>query len=254
MSDDVLVEESDGVAVLTINRPKARNAINGAVARGIAEALDSLESRPDIAAYVLTGAGGTFSAGMDLKGFLTGDLPVVEGRGFGGVTEAPPVKPLVAAVEGYALAGGFELALACDVIVASAQATFGLPEPRRGLVAGAGGIMRLPRRIPYHVAMEIALTGDHYPATRLYELGLVNRITEPGAALEGALELARKIAANAPLALAATKKVVIESQDWPLEEMFERQGAIINPVFMSKDAMEGAAAFAEKRAPRWSGE
>lgn len=254
MSDDVLVEESDGVAVLTINRPKARNAINGAVARGIAEALDSLESRPDIAAYVLTGAAGTFSAGMDLKGFLTGDLPVVEGRGFGGVTEAPPVKPLVAAVEGYALAGGFELALACDVIVASAQATFGLPEPRRGLVAGAGGIMRLPRRVPYHVAMEIALTGDHYPATRLYELGLVNRITEPGAALEGALELARKIAANAPLALAATKKVVIESQDWPLEEMFERQGAIINPVFMSKDAMEGAAAFAEKRAPRWSGE
>lgn len=254
MSDDVLVEESDGVAVLTINRPKARNAINGAVARGIAEALDSLESRPDIAAYVLTGAGGTFSAGMDLKGFLTGDLPVVEGRGFGGVTEAPPVKPLVAAVEGYALAGGFELALACDVIVASEQATFGLPEPRRGLVAGAGGIMRLPRRIPYHVAMEIALTGDHYPATRLYELGLVNRITEPGAALEGALELARKIAANAPLALAATKKVVIESQDWPLEEMFERQGAIINPVFMSKDAMEGAAAFAEKRAPRWAGE
>ncbi|MFG3442501.1 crotonase/enoyl-CoA hydratase family protein [Nonomuraea sp. NPDC047897] len=254
MSDDVLVEESDGVAVLTINRPKARNAINGAVARGIAEALDSLESRPDISAYVLTGAGGTFSAGMDLKGFLTGDLPVVEGRGFGGLTEAPPAKPLVAAVEGYALAGGFELALACDVIVASAEAKFGLPEPRRGLVAGAGGIMRLPRRIPYHVAMEIALTGDHYPAARLYELGLVNRITEPGAALEGALELARKIAANAPLALAATKKVVIESQDWPLEEMFERQGAIINPVFTSKDAMEGAAAFAEKRAPRWSGE
>ncbi|MBB6350336.1 crotonase/enoyl-CoA hydratase family protein [Nonomuraea muscovyensis] len=254
MSDDVLVEESDGVAVLTINRPKARNAINGAVARGIAEALDSLESRPDISAYVLTGAGGTFSAGMDLKGFLTGDLPVVEGRGFGGVTEAPPAKPLVAAVEGYALAGGFELALACDVIVASAEAKFGLPEPKRGLVAGAGGIMRLPRRIPYHVAMEIALTGDHYPAARLYELGLVNRLTEPGAALEGALELARKIAANAPLALAATKKVIVESQDWPLEEMFERQGAIINPVFMSKDAMEGAAAFAEKRAPRWTGE
>ncbi|MDF2708263.1 MAG: enoyl-CoA hydratase [Nonomuraea muscovyensis] len=138
--------------------------------------------------------------------------------------------------------------------MASAEAKFGLPEPKRGLVAGAGGIMRLPRRIPYHVAMEIALTGDHYPAARLYELGLVNRITEPGAALEGALELARKIAANAPLALAATKKVIVESQDWPLEEMFERQGAIINPVFMSKDAMEGAAAFAEKRAPRWTGE
>ncbi|MEV4367737.1 MULTISPECIES: crotonase/enoyl-CoA hydratase family protein [unclassified Nonomuraea] len=254
MSDEVLVEESGNVAVITINRPKARNAINGAVARGIAEALDTFDARPEISAYVLTGAGGTFCAGMDLKGFLSGDFPVVEGRGFGGIAEAPPKKPLVAAVEGYALAGGFELALSCDVIVASAESTFGLPEPKRGLVAGAGGIMRLPRRIPYHVAMEIALTGDHYPASRLYELGLVNRITEPGAALEGALELARKIAANAPLALAATKKVIIESQDWPLEEMFKKQGAIINPVFGSKDAMEGAAAFAEKRAPQWKGE
>ncbi|MEU0566738.1 crotonase/enoyl-CoA hydratase family protein [Nonomuraea sp. NPDC005983] len=254
MSDEVLVEESSGVAVITINRPAARNAVNGAVARGIAEALDTLDARPEISAYVLTGAGGTFCAGMDLKGFLSGDLPVVEGRGFGGLAEAPPKKPLVAAVEGYALAGGFELALSCDLVVASTEAKFGLPEPRRGLVAGAGGIMRLPRRIPYHVAMEIALTGDHYPASRLYELGLVNRITEPGQALEGALELARKISANAPLALAATKKVIIESQDWPLDEMFKRQGPIIHPVFGSKDAMEGAAAFAEKRAPQWKGE
>lgn len=254
MSDEVLVEESDNVAILTINRPKARNAVNGAVARGIAEALDALDARPDISAYVLTGAGGTFCAGMDLKGFLSGDFPVVPGRGFGGLTEAPPKKPLVAAVEGYALAGGFEMALACDLIVASSESTFGLPEPKRGLVAGAGGVMRLPRRIPYHVAMEIALTGDHYPASRLYELGLVNRVTEPGKALEGALELAKKIAANAPLALAATKKVIIESQDWSLEEMFKKQGAIINPVFSSKDAMEGAAAFAEKRPPAWKGE
>ncbi|TYB52777.1 crotonase/enoyl-CoA hydratase family protein [Nonomuraea sp. PA05] len=254
MSDEVLVEESGNVAILTINRPQARNAINGAVARGVAEALDTLDARPDISAYVLTGAGGTFSSGMDLKGFLSGDFPVVKGRGFGGLTEAPPKKPLVAAVEGYALAGGFELALACDVIVASSASKFGLPEPKRGLVAGAGGIMRLPRRIPYHVAMEMALTGDHYEAARLYELGLVNRITEPGAALEGALELARKIAANAPLALSATKKIVIESQDWSLEEMFEKQATIINPVFGSKDAMEGAAAFAEKRAPQWKGE
>ncbi|MFG1962225.1 crotonase/enoyl-CoA hydratase family protein [Nonomuraea sp. NPDC049028] len=254
MSDEVLVEESDGVAVITINRPAARNAINGAVARGIAAAVDALEARPDISAYVLTGAGGYFSAGMDLKGFLSGDFPVVEGRGFGGLTESPPKKPIVAAVEGYALAGGFELALSCDVIVASSESTFGLPEPRRGLVAGAGGIMRLPRRIPYHVAMEIALTGAHYPASRLYDLGLVNRITPAGEALDGALELARKIAANAPLALAATKKVIIESQDWSLEEMFAKQGGIISPVFSSKDAMEGAAAFAEKRAPQWKGE
>ncbi|GGO68068.1 crotonase/enoyl-CoA hydratase family protein [Nonomuraea cavernae] len=254
MSDEVLVEESDGVAIITINRPKARNAVNGAVARGIAEAVDALDARPDVSAYVLTGAGGTFCAGMDLKGFLTGDVPIVEGRGFGGLTEAPAKKPLVAAIEGYALAGGFELALACDVIVASSESKFGLPEPKRGLVAGAGGIMRLPRRIPYHVAMEIALTGDHYSAARLYELGLVNRITEPGAALDGAIELARRIAANAPLAVAATKKVIIESQDWSLEEMFSKQGAIVNPVFGTKDAMEGAAAFAEKRAPQWKGE
>ncbi|MEU7863621.1 crotonase/enoyl-CoA hydratase family protein [Nonomuraea sp. NPDC049141] len=254
MSDEVLVEESDGVAVITINRPAARNAINGAVARGIAAALDELDARTDISAYVLTGAGGYFSAGMDLKGFLSGDFPVVEGRGFGGLAESPPKKPIVAAVEGYALAGGFELALSCDVIVASSESKFGLPEPKRGLVAGAGGIMRLPRRIPYHIAMELALTGDHYPASRLYELGLVNRITPAGEALDGALELARKIAANAPLALAATKKVIIESQDWSLEEMFAKQGTIINPVFGSKDAMEGAAAFAEKRAPQWKGE
>jgi enoyl-CoA hydratase len=253
--DEVLVEIVDGgVAVVTINRPRARNAVNGAVARGIAAALDELDESPDVSAIVLTGAGGTFSAGMDLKGFLTGDMPVVEGRGFGGITEAPPKKPILAAVEGYALAGGFELALSCDIVVASEEAKFGLPEPKRGLVAGAGGIMRLPRRIPYHVAMEIALTGDHYPAARLYELGLVNRITYPGEALNGALELARTIAANAPLALAATKRVIVESADWSLDEMFRKQGEIVSPVFTSKDAMEGAAAFAEKRAPVWKGE
>ncbi|WP_370020609.1 crotonase/enoyl-CoA hydratase family protein [Planotetraspora sp. GP83] len=254
MSDEVLLSVDGGVAVTTINRPQARNAINGAVARGIAAALDELDEREDVSVIVLTGAGGTFSAGMDLKGFLNGDIPVVEGRGLGGLTEAPPLKPLIAAIEGYALAGGFELALACDIVVASEEARFGLPEPKRGLVAGAGGIMRLPRRIPYHVAMEIALTGDHYPASRLYELGLVNRITPAGEALDGALAMARAIAANAPLALAATKKVIVESADWPREEMFAKQGAIINPVFGSKDAMEGAAAFAEKRAPVWKGE
>lgn len=252
---EVLVEIVDGgVAVITINRPKARNAVNGAVARGVAAALDELDQNAEVSAIVLTGAGGTFSSGMDLKGFLTGDMPIAEGRGFGGITEAPPKKPIIAAVEGYALAGGFELALSCDIIVASEEAKFGLPEPKRGLVAGAGGVMRLPRRIPYHVAMEIALTGEHYPAARLYELGLVNRITYPGEALNGALELARTIAANAPLALAATKRIIVESADWPLDEMFRRQGEIISPIFTSKDAMEGAAAFAEKRPPVWRGE
>ncbi|MCW2944078.1 MAG: crotonobetainyl-CoA hydratase [Actinoallomurus sp.] len=254
MSDAVLTEVDGGVAVITINRPEARNAVNGAVAQGIAGALDELDARKDVSAYVLTGAGGTFCAGMDLKGFLTGDNPIAEGRGFAGIVERPPAKPIIAAVEGYALAGGCEIALSCDMIVASSEAKFGLPEVKRGLVAGAGGLLRLPQRIPYHAAMEIALTGDHYPASRLAELGLVNRVTEPGDALRAAKELAAKIAANAPLALAATKRVIVESRDWSSEEQFARQGEIINSVFVSKDAMEGAAAFAEKRKPVWKGE
>jgi enoyl-CoA hydratase len=254
MSDAVLTEVADGVAVITINRPEARNAVNGAVAKGVAGALDELDARKDVSVLVLTGAGGTFSAGMDLKGFLTGDSPIVEGRGFGGIVERSPAKPIIAAVEGYALAGGFELALACDLIVASSEAKFGLPEVKRGLVAGAGGLLRLPRRIPYHAAMELALSGDHYPASRLAELGLVNRLTAPGEALAAARELAAKIAVNAPLALAATKRVIVESADWQSSEQFAKQGEIINPVFVSKDAMEGAAAFAEKRRPEWSGE
>ncbi|PZG23563.1 enoyl-CoA hydratase [Spongiactinospora gelatinilytica] len=254
MSDEVLVEVDGGVAVITINRPKSKNAINGEVARGIAAALDELEERKDVAVYVLTGAGDSFSAGMDLKGFLSGDFPHVPGRGFGGLVEAPPKKPIIAAVEGYALAGGFELALSCDLIVASDTAKFGLPEPTRGLIAGAGGLPRLPRRLPYHVALEVALTGDHYPAARLHELGLVNRITAAGEALATAVELARRIARNAPLAVAATKRLMIESADWSLDEIFARQAATVDEVFNSKDAKEGAAAFAEKRAPVWKGE
>ncbi len=152
MSDAIRTEVTDGVAVITINRPEARNAVNGEVARGIAAAVEEFDGRKDISVLVLTGAGGTFSAGMDLKGFLAGDAPVAPGRGFGGIAERPPVKPVIAAVEGYALAGGFELVLACDLVVASEEAKFGLPEVRRGLVAGAGGLLRLPRRIPYHVA------------------------------------------------------------------------------------------------------
>lgn len=254
MSDEVLVHVDGGVAVITINRPRVRNAVNGAVARGVAAALAELEARKDVRVHILTGAGGTFCAGMDLKGFLSGDHPVVEGRGFGGITEAPPSKPIIAAVEGYALAGGFELVLACDLVVASEEAEFGLPEPRRGLVAAAGGVMWLPRRVPYHVAMEIALTGDRFTASRLYEIGLVNHVTPAGAALGRARELAGRIAENAPLALAATKRVVVESAGWGREEMFARQQEIIGPVFASEDAREGALAFAEKRAPRWTGQ
>jgi enoyl-CoA hydratase len=254
MSDAVLTEVDGGVAVITINRPEARNAVNGAVAQGIASAIDELDARKDVAVYVLTGAGGTFSAGMDLKGFLSGDNPTLGGRGFAGITERPPAKPIIAAVEGYALAGGFEIALSCDMIVASSEAKFGLPEVTRGLVAGAGGLLRLPQRIPYHAAMELALSGDHYPTSRMAELGLVNRVTEPGEAVRTARELAGRIAENAPLALAATKRIIVESRDWPSEEQFARQGEIMAPVFGSKDAMEGAAAFAEKRKPAWKGE
>lgn len=254
MSDEVLVEVDGGVAVITINRPKARNAVNGAVARGIADAIDELDARKDVSVYILTGAGGTFCAGMDLKGFLAGDSPAIEGRGFGGLTERTPSKPVIAAVEGYALAGGFELALACDLLVAANDAKFGLPEVTRGLVAGAGGVLRLQHRIPYHMAMELALTGAHYPAPKLAEWGLLSEVTEPGGALAAARELAAKLAKNAPLALAATKRIIIESADWSSDEMWGKQGEIVSPVFGSKDAIEGATAFAEKRAPIWKGE
>jgi enoyl-CoA hydratase len=254
MTDAVLTEAADGIGVITINRPQARNAVNGEVARGIAAAIDDFDARGDVRVLVLTGAGGSFCAGMDLKGFLAGDAPVAPGRGFAGITERPPVKPVIAAVEGYALAGGFEIVLSCDLVVASEEARFGLPEVRRGLVAGAGGLLRLARRIPYHLAMEIVLTGEYFPAARLADAGLVNRLAAPGQALAGARELAAVVAQGAPLALAASKRVVVESADWDSHEAFARQGDIISPIFGSVDAMEGAVAFAEKRAPVWRGE
>jgi enoyl-CoA hydratase len=251
---EVVLTEVDGpVAVVTIDRPTARNAVNEAVASAMAAALDDLDARTEIRVIVLTGAGGTFCAGMDLKGFLTGENPLAGGRGFGGIAERPPAKPVIAAVEGYALAGGFEIALACDLIVASEEATFGLPEVTRGLVAAAGGLLRLPRRIPYHLAMEIALTGGRVPAARLQHAGMIARLVPAGQALNQARRLALLIAENAPLALEATKRVVVESADWPSAEAFARQNEITAPVFSSADAMEGAAAFAEKRAPVWRG-
>jgi len=253
VADEVQVEVDGAVAVITINRPQARNAVNAAVAKGIAAALDELDERKDVSVLVLTGAGGYFSSGMDLKAFLAGELPWVEGRGFGGIVERPPAKPIIAAVEGYALAGGFELVLSCDLVVASREAKFGLPEVKRGLTAAAGGLLRLQRRIPYHLAMELVLTGRMWPATEAAEVHLVNRLAEPGKALDTALELADEIAANAPLALAASKQVIMRSQDWSLDEMFERQHEYVQPVRESADAKEGARAFVEKRAPRWTG-
>jgi enoyl-CoA hydratase len=254
VADAVLAEVAGGIGIITINRPEARNAVNEAVASGIAAAIDELDARHDITSLILTGAGGTFCAGMDLKGFLAGENSMAGGRGFGGITHRPPGKPVIAAVEGYALAGGFEIVLACDLVVASEEATFGLPEATRGLVAGAGGLFRLPRRVPYHIAMEIALTGARVPARRLEAAGLINRLVPAGEALAQARALAAEIGRNAPLSLAATKRIVAESADWPLSEAFDRQDGIVRPVFTSADAMEGAAAFAEKRAPVWRGE
>ncbi|MEM5426466.1 crotonase/enoyl-CoA hydratase family protein [Paraburkholderia ferrariae] len=253
MSDELLIEFRDGIQILTINRPEARNACTKAVAEAIAAALDKLEQRDDLRLAIITGAGGTFCAGMDLKGFLEGERPSLPGRGFAGLTEAPPRKPLIAAVEGYALAGGFEVVLASDLVVAANNAQFGLPEVKRGLCAAAGGLLRLQQQVPERIAMELVLTGDMFGAQRAFEFGLVNRLTAPGEALAGALELAQKIVANGPLAVAASKRVMRESRDWPSTEMFARQREITDPVFASADAREGAAAFAEKRKAVWQG-
>lgn len=250
-TDELLVERQDGVLLLTFNRPEARNAMTLAMSQAMVAALDMLDSDPALRVAVVTGAGGNFCSGMDLKGFLKGERPSVPGRGFGGLTQSAPKKPLIAAVEGYALAGGFEAVLACDLVVASRAARFGLPEVKRGLVASAGGLMRLPDRIPYHVAMQYALTGDMLEAERAAQFGLVNELTEPGQALAGALRLARSILANGPLAVQVSKRILVESRDWPAAEMFERQGPIAAPIFETDDAKEGARAFAEKRPPVW---
>ncbi|MFL6070290.1 MAG: crotonase/enoyl-CoA hydratase family protein, partial [Actinomycetes bacterium] len=229
----VLVEAREGIQIITINRPDQRNAINGDVARGIAAAVDELEESSELRVGVLTGAGGTFSAGMDLKSFLTGDLPVVDGRGLGGITQRPPRKPFIGAVEGWAVAGGFELLLACDLVVAAETAKFGVPEVKRALVAGAGAAMLLAQRIPQAIALELLLTGDPVSALRAAELGLVNRITAEGSALEGALELARTIAANGPLAVQVTKQIVRSARDWTFDEGWDEQAVLMEPVFSS---------------------
>jgi len=251
-TQEVLTQVQDGVLIVTINRPEAKNAMTKAAAEAIAAAMDRLDAEDELRVGIITGAGGTFCSGMDLKGFLRGETPSVAGRGFGGVVEAPPAKPLIAAVEGYALAGGLELMIACDLVVASAGAKFGIPEVKRGLVAAAGGVMMLPDQIPERIAMELALTGDFIDAARAYELGLINSVTG-GSALDGAMALAAKIAANGPLAVKVSKQIVKESRGWAMEDRYKNQAKLIAPVFVSEDAREGAAAFAEKRAPNWKG-
>lgn len=249
----MLTQRHDRVLLITLNRPQARNAVNLALAQQLSDALDLLDGEESLAVGVLTGAGKGFCAGMDLKAFVTGERPWAGDRGFAGITRRGPVKPLIAAVEGFALAGGLEVALSCDLIVAAQDARLGIPEVKRGLVAAGGGLLRLPRRIPYHVAMELALTGDPIDAVRAAQLGLVNRVAEPGHAVSVALELAAQVAQGGPLSLVASKRILAEQQDWSLSEMWERQDEISGPVFGSQDAKEGAKAFAEKRAPQWRG-
>ena len=249
---EVLTQTQDGVLIITINRPEARNAVNRAVAEGIAAAMEQLDSDASLNAGIITGAGGTFCSGMDLKAFLKGELPSIKGKGFAGFIEAPPKKPLIGAVEGYALAGGMEIAIACDLLVANDKAQFGIPEVKRSLVAAAGGLLALPSIIGKRLAMELALTGDFISAARAYEIGFVNRVTEK-AALDAALELAAKVAANGPLALIATKRIINERPDWNSSEMWAKQMEIAMPVVTSADAREGSMAFAEKRKPNWTG-
>jgi enoyl-CoA hydratase len=249
----VLTDRRERVLVITINRPDQRNAVNAAVAHGIAAAIDELDGDAELSIGVITGAGKGFCAGMDLKAFVAGESPYAGDRGFAGITQRAAAKPLIAAIEGFAVAGGLEVALSCDLIVAARGAKLGIPEVKRSLVAAGGGLLRLPRVLPRNVAMELALTGDPILAERGHALGLVNRLAEPGGALEEAIALAEAIARNGPLALAASKRILNESVEWPESEFFERQGAITGPVMQSEDAREGATAFAEKRAPVWKG-
>lgn len=256
MEDAVLLERHGSVALLTINRPDARNAINAAVSHALGSALDAIEDDAGVAVVVLTGAGDrAFCAGMDLKAFAAGESDAVlhASGGFAGIARRTFTKPIVAAVNGFALAGGLEIVLSCDLVVASEHATFGIPEVTRGLIAGAGGLFRLPRRVPLSIALELALTGDPIDARRAHELGLVNHVVPAGALVSEALALAARIARNAPLALATTKSTVLrglaadEAEGWRLND------EAVEAVFGSEDALEGATAFAEKRPPRWSG-
>jgi enoyl-CoA hydratase len=255
MNDDpaVLTERRERVLLITINRPDQRNAVNAAVARGIADALDELDGDSDLTLGIITGAGKGFCAGMDLKAFVAGEVPYADDRGFAGITQRAATKPLIAAIEGFAVAGGLEVALSCDLIVAAKGARLGIPEVKRSLIAAGGAMLRLPRVLPRNLAMELALTGDPITAERGYELGLVNRLAEPGEAVNAAVQLAGEITPNGPLALAASKRILTEAVDWPDSEFWQRQGEITAPVMGSEDAREGATAFAEKRAPVWKG-
>jgi len=249
----VRVVQEGKLLVITLCRPGMRNAIDRATSQALADAMDRLDSDDTVTVGILTGEGGHFCSGMDLKAFVKGERIELPGRGLGGIIETPPKKPVIAAVEGFALAGGFEIALACDLIVAADNAQFGLPEVKRGLMAGSGGLLRLPQRIPRQIAMQYALTGDMMSAEEARQWGLVNLLTLPGEALGEAKTLAHKIAANAPLAVSVSKQVVSDSLHWPADERWQRQNALLEIIIHSNDAKEGATAFSEKRPPLWTG-
>ena len=254
MGAEVIVERHDDrVQVIRLNRPHVKNAINAAVARGVAAAVDEAQAADEIRVVILTGSGGVFSSGMDLKSFLAGETADVGDRGVCGITVDPPEKPVIGAVEGWALAAGLELLLACDLVIAGESARFGLPEVKRAIVAGGGGAMLLPRRVPLALAMEMLLTGDPVDATRASAMGLINEVVPDGCALDRALELADRIAQNGPMAISATKAIVRQSRDWRTSEMWSRQNVLRQTVLASNDASEGARAFAERRRPQWSG-
>jgi enoyl-CoA hydratase len=253
MSDVLLVERTSGVLVMTLNRPEARNAINRELSVAVAAALDELDASDDLHAGIVTGAGGTFSSGMDLRAFAAGESIEVEGRGVAGLTRTPPDKPLIAAIEGFALAGGFEIALACDLLVAADDVVLGLPEVRRGLIAGSGGLIRLSRRMPYALAAEYGLTGRRFGAEEAARWGVVNRVVPPGAALSSAHQLAAEIGDSSPFALAATKTVLRAAAELSDVEAWRVQDETLDRVFASDDSREGARAFVEKRPPVWTG-
>jgi enoyl-CoA hydratase len=250
----VEIERRPGVGILRINRPEARNAVNGAVAHGMEAGLDEFESDAEVQAVVVTGTGSVFSAGADLKLVASGRAgEIATKRGnFAGIVRRDYPKPLIAAVNGPALAGGFEIVLACDLVVAAEEAVFGIPEAKRGLFAAAGGLIRLPKRVPLALATELAITGDPIDAARAHQLGLVNRVVPGDRLLDEALALAARVAENAPLAVRNALRMVREAGDLDEETAWTRNNELAVEVFGSPDAVEGATAFAEKRAPRWT--
>ena len=253
MADELLRERRGHIELLTINRPEARNAINRATALLLSEALDDCETDDDVWVVVLTGADNkAFSAGMDLKAFATGEFPITE-KGFGGITKRDFPKPLIAAVNGSALAGGFEIMISCDMVIAADHAKFGIPEAQRGLIAGGGGLIRLPKRVPLTIAYEMALTADPIDAQRAYELGLVNRVVPGDQVLDTAIALAERIAKNAPLAVRVSKSVIKQATELSEEASWAVNDDAFGVIGRSADALEGAVAFAEKREPNWQG-